>query len=145
MSVWQLLKLSEQIRPRDTLACCWDVKQPTNKQTVSNMLNCAEQVQVQNIKHIDVRHPKQHVSKKIMLKHPIKQQGWVPKKLYVPIKRKSRAFRVLPLILYIVFDIVLCHYLLLYIRIVLVFLLISYIAFVTKVYHCLLYNLLCAT
>ena len=39
-------------------------------------------------------------------------------------------FRALPLILYIVFDIVLCHYLLLYIRIVLVFLLISYIAFV---------------
>ena len=26
-------KLSEQIRPWDTLACCWDVKQPTNKQT----------------------------------------------------------------------------------------------------------------
>ena len=23
-------KLSEQICPRDTLACCWDVKQPTN-------------------------------------------------------------------------------------------------------------------
>ena len=49
------------------------------------------------------------------------------------------------LILYTVSDIVLWHYLLLYIRIVLVFLLISYIAFVTKLYHCLLYNLLCAT
>ena len=24
-----------QIRPWDTLSCCWDVKQPTNKQTVS--------------------------------------------------------------------------------------------------------------
>ena len=24
-----------QIRPWDTLACCWDVKQPTNKQTIS--------------------------------------------------------------------------------------------------------------
>ena len=31
--MWQHVKLSEQIRPRDTLACCWDVKQPTNKQT----------------------------------------------------------------------------------------------------------------
>ena len=31
ISVWQHVKLSEQIRPRDTLACCWDVKQPTNK------------------------------------------------------------------------------------------------------------------
>ena len=31
-SVWQHVKLSEQIRPWDTLACCWDVKQPTNKQ-----------------------------------------------------------------------------------------------------------------
>ena len=30
-SVWQHIKLSEQIRPWDTLACCWDVKQPTNK------------------------------------------------------------------------------------------------------------------
>ena len=29
-SVWQHIKLSEQIRPWDTLACCWDVKQPTN-------------------------------------------------------------------------------------------------------------------
>ena len=47
--------------------------------------------------------------------------------------------------LYIVFDIVLCHYLLLYIHIVLVFLFISYIDFVTKLYHCLLYNLVCAT
>ena len=32
ISVWQHVKLSEQIHPRDTLACCWDVKQPTNKQ-----------------------------------------------------------------------------------------------------------------
>ena len=26
-------KLSEQIRPWDTFTCCWDVKQPINKQT----------------------------------------------------------------------------------------------------------------
>ena len=26
--------MSEQIRPWDTLACCWDVKQPTNKQSL---------------------------------------------------------------------------------------------------------------
>ena len=32
ISVWQHVKLSVQIRPWDTLACCWDVKQPTNKQ-----------------------------------------------------------------------------------------------------------------
>ena len=32
ISVWQHVKLSEQIRPWDALACCWDVKQPTNKQ-----------------------------------------------------------------------------------------------------------------
>ena len=32
ISVWEHVKLSEQIRPRDTLACCWDVKQPTNQQ-----------------------------------------------------------------------------------------------------------------
>ena len=31
--MWQHVNLSEQIRPWDTLACCWDVKQPTNKQT----------------------------------------------------------------------------------------------------------------
>ena len=34
ISVWQHVKLSEQIRPWDTLACCWDAKQPTNKQTM---------------------------------------------------------------------------------------------------------------
>ena len=28
--MWQHTKLSEQISPQDTLACCWDVKQPTN-------------------------------------------------------------------------------------------------------------------
>ena len=32
ISVWQRVKLSEKIRPSDTLACCWDVKQPTSKQ-----------------------------------------------------------------------------------------------------------------
>ena len=31
ISVWYHVKLSVQIRPWDTLACCWDVKQPTNK------------------------------------------------------------------------------------------------------------------
>ena len=30
ISVWQHVKLSEQICPWDTLACCWDVQQPTN-------------------------------------------------------------------------------------------------------------------
>ena len=30
--MWQHVKLSVQIRPWDTLACCWDDKQPTNKQ-----------------------------------------------------------------------------------------------------------------
>ena len=30
ISVWQDVKSSEQIRPWDTLACCWDIKQPTN-------------------------------------------------------------------------------------------------------------------
>ena len=29
ISVWQHVKLSSQIRPWDTPACCWDVKQPT--------------------------------------------------------------------------------------------------------------------
>ena len=32
ISVWQHVKLSEQIRLWDTLSCCQDVKQPTNKQ-----------------------------------------------------------------------------------------------------------------
>ena len=31
VSAWQHVKLSEQIRPWDTLACCWDVKQPINQ------------------------------------------------------------------------------------------------------------------
>ena len=30
ISVWQHVKLSEQICPWDTLVCCWDIKQPTN-------------------------------------------------------------------------------------------------------------------
>ena len=35
MSVWQHVKLSKQIRPWDTLALCWDIKQPVNKQTTA--------------------------------------------------------------------------------------------------------------
>ena len=31
--MWQHVKLSEQIRPWDTHACCWDVKQATNQPT----------------------------------------------------------------------------------------------------------------
>ena len=31
ISLWQHVKLSVQIRPWETLACCWDIKQPTNK------------------------------------------------------------------------------------------------------------------
>ena len=34
ISVWQHVKLSEQICPWDTLACCWDVKQPTNNNSL---------------------------------------------------------------------------------------------------------------
>ena len=30
ISMWQRVKLSEQIHPWDTLACCWDAKQQTN-------------------------------------------------------------------------------------------------------------------
>ena len=37
VSVRQHVKLSEQIRPWDTFACCWDVKQPTNKPWVPNV------------------------------------------------------------------------------------------------------------
>ena len=32
ISVWQHVHITEQIRPCDTLACCWDVKQATNQQ-----------------------------------------------------------------------------------------------------------------
>ena len=37
--------LSKQIRPWDTLACCWDVKQPTNKQT-NALIHEAKQSQI---------------------------------------------------------------------------------------------------
>ena len=30
ISVWHLIRMSKQIYPWNTLACCWDVKQPTN-------------------------------------------------------------------------------------------------------------------
>ena len=33
-SVWQHVKLSEQVRPWDTLVCCWDVKQTTTLPSV---------------------------------------------------------------------------------------------------------------
>ena len=44
-SVWQHIKLSEQIRPWDTLrlACCWNIKQSTNKQHCPRAKRKAEQ------------------------------------------------------------------------------------------------------
>ena len=39
ISVWQHVKLSEQIRPWDALACCWDVKQPTNNNSCLKSTN----------------------------------------------------------------------------------------------------------
>ena len=38
ISVWQHVKLPEQICPWDTLAYCWDVKQPTNKLVIHLLL-----------------------------------------------------------------------------------------------------------
>ena len=44
VSVWQHGHLSEQIRRCDTLACCWDVKQPTDSSNVTgNYFNLAQQ------------------------------------------------------------------------------------------------------
>ena len=43
-SVWQHIKLSEQIRPWDTLACCWDIKQPTNSNISHQSLRCEWQL-----------------------------------------------------------------------------------------------------
>ena len=37
ISVWQHVRLSEQIRPWDTFALCYDVKQPTNKHWSTNI------------------------------------------------------------------------------------------------------------
>ena len=42
ISVWQHVTLSEQIRPWDTLVCCWDVKQLTNKHHHQN--SCSPQL-----------------------------------------------------------------------------------------------------
>ena len=39
-SVRQYIKLSEQIRPLATLACCWDVKQPTNNNMSESVSVC---------------------------------------------------------------------------------------------------------
>ena len=49
ISVWQHVHLSEQIRPSDTLECCWDIKQaskqPTNKCLASSPLVVSISVQ----------------------------------------------------------------------------------------------------
>ena len=43
ISVWQRVKLFEQIRPWDTLACCWDVKQ-ASKQATNISVNAPHQL-----------------------------------------------------------------------------------------------------
>ena len=49
--MWQHVQLSDQIRPGDTLACCWDVKQPTNNSPTqwANEVHEARE-------HCDLRH-----------------------------------------------------------------------------------------
>ena len=42
ISVWRHIKLSVQIHPWDTLACCWDVKQPTNNNQCRQDERCPE-------------------------------------------------------------------------------------------------------
>ena len=42
--MWQHVQLSEQIRPWDTLACCWGVKQPTNKQTPLHLCDHSREI-----------------------------------------------------------------------------------------------------
>ena len=41
ISVWQHVQLSEQTRPWDTVACCWDVKQPTHQLSLANEVSIA--------------------------------------------------------------------------------------------------------
>ena len=43
-SLWQHVKLSEQIHPWDTLTCCWNVKQQTNQPTTGSDRPCCLQV-----------------------------------------------------------------------------------------------------
>ena len=50
--MWQQVKLSEQIRPRDTLACCWDVKQPTTKHHNGHLNHYATQGGRPHIQHM---------------------------------------------------------------------------------------------
>ena len=59
VSVWQHVNLSEQIRPWDTLACCWDVRQPTNQETSNIFPLCVRCVtnghqQLQGSSHVSV-------------------------------------------------------------------------------------------
>ena len=50
ISVCQRVNLSEQIRPRDTHACCWDVKQPRNNMDgfAQTILRAATQTEAAN-------------------------------------------------------------------------------------------------
>ena len=40
-----LMQLSEQIRPWDTLTCCWDVKQPTNELPLSGLTSLPQAIE----------------------------------------------------------------------------------------------------
>ena len=60
ISVLQHVNLSQQIRPWDTLACCWDVKQPTKQQT-----NLKQRVQSQVV--LVLRYPRQEDIVQVMV------------------------------------------------------------------------------
>ena len=53
--------------------------------SMSNMLNCTEQKQVQNTKHMHIRHPKQHVSKQSCSNIQLSSEGGGEKILQINI------------------------------------------------------------
>ena len=74
---------------------------------MSNMLNCAEQVQGQNVKHMHIRGPKQHVSKQSSSNIQLSSKDGLKKRqiIYVPIKRKNgiNAHAVIPALVFRMF------------------------------------------
>ena len=50
--------------------------------SMSNMLNCAKQAQVQNIKHMHIRQPKQHVSKQSRSNFQLNSKDGLKKSTY---------------------------------------------------------------
>ena len=92
--MWQHIKLSEQLRPRDSLACCWDVKQPT--------VTCLEACMRCGVSSMCV------IMCGLCCAYNVFQDAWLCDNIYVTSRCREHALRTWPCVNYATLELFRC-------------------------------------